>query len=290
MLNILNQVGFDFVKWVYYDYKQFPSVAFTKEEMAIWLAVVGSTLITYYYDDPLYEEMRDFGVSLGLDPDAQMKKSGFCLFSSKACLHVPHDVETSMYYIGDGFTYFLLATSFLSYGTIYDDNRALSVGSQILEGILDIGIVTQVIKRLTGRQTPYMAAKTGNPRGRWHLLPSFATYQSHIPNYDAYPSGHIAATTVAFTIMYENYPEYRPIILTSYGVLSSILMFSMVHLGVHWVSDYPLGIAIGYYFGKVVANRHKPPSMLPKANTEINWQLLPLITPHQYGVGVAVWF
>ena len=276
----------DFLTHTYGDYKQFPSYAFIKEELGIWAGVGFSTILTYYYDRGIYEGARHFGNSLGLDEHAQMK-SIFCPVSN-GCIWIPHDAATSLYFIGDGLTYLAMASSFLGYGVLQKDTKAVSVGSQILEGILDIGLATQVLKRLTGRETPIRAS---SPRGDWDLFPSVSTYQSDIPKYDAFPSGHVASTTVAFTILQANYPEYSHIIMPTYGVLMSLLMFEMVHLGVHWASDYPLGIAIGYYFGKAVSGRYTSrPINLSSRTDEYSSRIVPVVNPNFYGVNLEYKF
>ncbi len=63
------------------------------------------------------------------------------------------------------------------------------------------------------------------------------------------------------------------------------LMFQMVNNGVHWWSDYPLGLFIGYTVGKVVAGRWRQPAA-GKAG------LAPEVTPVAFagGTGAAlVW-
>ena len=291
-LNLLYQkpAFFDFVKYTYDNQKNFFSTAFSKEQMPIWLGVLGATAVTYYYDRPIYESARDFGNSLGLDENSQMQKA-FC-FHPKACLQVPSDGATSLYFLGDGLTYIAMASSFLGYGHLNDDNRAISTGSQIFEGLVNVTILTQALKRMTGRQTPMRANDSDSDRGEWHLLPSVSRYQSDIPNYDAYPSGHTAATTVAFTILLENYPEYGVWIKSSYGVVVSALMFGMLHQGVHWASDYPLAMAIGYYVGKGVARRNRPSEFYEGVAFEDNsfWgnaQVIPMMGQNHYGLSLV---
>jgi membrane-associated phospholipid phosphatase len=209
--------------------------------------------VSYYYDQVWYENIRDFGNNIGLNEYSQMQKA-FC-FHPKACIQVPSDTATSLYYLGDGITYLTLASSFLTYGKIYKDKRAISTGSQMIEGLIDIAVTTQVLKRVFGRQTPMKATQD---RGTFTPFVNLNTYQSNIPSYDSFPSGHVAAVTSSFVIMNENYPEYSTLIKTSYALVMSVLSLEMIHLGVHYTSDYPLGIIIGYYFGKVVSARHSP--------------------------------
>jgi prolyl-tRNA synthetase len=68
------------------------------------------------------------------------------------------------------------------------------------------------------------------------------------------PSGHIATFMSTITIIATNYPEYKWIKPVGYSAMS-LLAFNMVSGKVHWVSDYPIGILIGYVMGKQIANR-----------------------------------
>src|SRR5664279_4126820 len=49
-----------------------------------------------------------------------------------------------------------LAAAFAAYGFIAGDNRALRTGSQIVETILASGTVVQVLKHITGRESPFV--------------------------------------------------------------------------------------------------------------------------------------
>jgi membrane-associated phospholipid phosphatase len=153
--------------------------------------------------------------------------------------------------IGDGRTQFGLAAGFATFGFIADDHRALRTASQIVEGVLAAGAVVQLIKHITGRQSPFVAT---SPTGIWRFFPNQIEYHKHVPSYDAFPSGHIATSVAAFVIISENYPEYSNWIDPICYALSTCICIGMVNSGIHWYSDYPLGIAIGYAFGKLIAN------------------------------------
>jgi hypothetical protein len=51
-------------------------------------------------------------------------------------------------------------------------------------------------------------------------------------------------------------------------------MFQMVNNGVHWVSDYPLGIAMGYVIGKIAAHLGENQSG-NKDEKETAWKMIP---------------
>ncbi len=168
--------------------------------------------------------------------------------------------------IGDGRTQFGLAIAFGAYGFIASDNRAIRTASQTVEAVLSAGAVVQVIKHLTGRESPFVETKTG---GAWRFFPNQIDYHKHVPAYDAFPSGHIATSMAAFIVISENYPEIKWLEPASF-VLAGFIGFGMANKGIHWYSDYPLGIALGYIFGKIVAH----PSYLVKSNNKNEKQSL----------------
>ncbi len=64
--------------------------------------------------------------------------------------------------------------------------------------------------------------------------------------------------TLTFTIINSNYPEYSYITLPLGGLWVTALGLQMMNNGVHWASDYPLGIAIGYLVGKMSTQLGEP--------------------------------
>ncbi|MBC7447852.1 MAG: phosphatase PAP2 family protein [Hymenobacteraceae bacterium] len=165
--------------------------------------------------------------------------------------NVPDNLNSTFYYLGDGWTHLSITGGFWAYGLIGRDNRAAQTASQLLESILVTGLATQTIKHLTGRESPYT---TTYPRGRWRLFPNQVTYSQHVPNYDAYPTGHLATAMATLTVIADNYPEYRGIRPVGYGLMG-LLGYAMLNNGVHWASDYPLGIAMGWGFAKLAVAR-----------------------------------
>ena len=103
------------------------------------------------------------------------------------------------------------------------------------------------MKHITGRESPYVSTVPG---GVWRFFPNQIEYANKVPHFDAYPSGHLATAMATVTVIAENYPEYRYIKPLGYSLMG-LLSFAMVNNGVHWVSDYPLALALGYTFGKI---------------------------------------
>ena len=74
-----------------------------------------------------------------------------------------------------------------------------------------------------------------------------------------------------FTIIDNNYPEHRSWLRPLAYAWCALLGFQMVNNAVHWISDYPLGIAMGYVFGKAAVQRRdaqQQVSIMPLLRTE----------------------
>ena len=162
------------------------------------------------------------------------------------------DVNDFFSYLGDGKVQFGLAGAFAAYGFIAGDHRAIRTGSQIAEVILASGAVVQLLKHTTGRESPFVAT---TPTGRWNFFPNQIKYAKSVPNYDAFPSGHLCTALATLTVVAENYPEQKWIRWVGYPVLAGISM-GLVSQSIHWWSDFPLSIALGYSFGRLVAHPH----------------------------------
>jgi membrane-associated phospholipid phosphatase len=121
----------------------------------------------------------------------------------------------------------------------------------VTEVILAAGTVVQILKHSTGRESPFVATK---PTGRWDFFPNQIEYHKKIPHYDAYPSGHVCTALATLTVIMENYPEATWLPYVGYPAVTW-LAISMVGQGIHWVSDYPVSVAIGFGFGQIVSHK-----------------------------------
>ncbi|GAA3974583.1 hypothetical protein GCM10022407_20300 [Hymenobacter antarcticus] len=234
------------------DLGQFPAYAFRRENTETLVGLAVSSVVLWVADQAILDWSQDFGRFVGLTPKSTQKSLVYIPFRIGSTnlpfeFNVPDNLNSTFYYLGDGWTHLTVASSFWIYGGIKKDNRALQTSSQLGEAILSTGLVVQGLKRLTGRQSPYVATKD---RGEWHLFPSFTRYQSFVPNYDAFPTGHMATAMATVTVIADNYPEYHFIRPLGYSLIG-LLGYSMLNNGVHWASDYPIGVALGYAFGKI---------------------------------------
>ncbi|ALW85138.1 hypothetical protein AUC43_08555 [Hymenobacter sedentarius] len=234
------------------DLGQFPGYAFRKDNARTFMGLAVSSLVLWTADQAITDAAQQFGRYVGLKEASTQKTLVYIPFHIGTAnlpfeFNVPDNLNSSFYFLGDGWTHLTVASSFWIYGGIKKDNRALRTSSELGEAIFSTGLVIQTLKRLTGRQSPYVATKD---RGEWHLFPSYDRYQHFVPNYDAFPTGHLATAMATITVIADNYPEYHFIRPLGYSLMG-LLGYSMLNNGVHWASDYPIGIALGYAFAKI---------------------------------------
>lgn len=229
------------------DWALFMKESFSRENLP-WLGAIGaSTILLIHYDEKLYSGVRKTGRKLNISSKDRTKT--YLKIGGVSVFRGPSDLGSAMYFLGDGWINIGLFGYFETYGWLKDDWRAAQTGHQLAEGLLVTGFTTQVIKRVTGRETP--RAATGK-RGVWRMFPSFKEFQAHRTRYDAVPSGHMATGMMTITVIAENYPDNKYVKPLGYFLLTA-LGFQMVNNGVHWASDYPLGLAVGYGLGKAIA-------------------------------------
>jgi membrane-associated phospholipid phosphatase len=223
-----------------------------KKENVKWLGLTAaSTVLLLQVDESMLESAQNLQ-NLGIEEN---HKHGDIL----GTIPYPKNTSAAMYYLGHGNTSLIIGSGFLVVGALKKDYRALHVSSEIVEGILTLGFRTQVLKRVFGRESPYVSTQPG---GRWDFFPNLSEYDQNKPHYDAMPSGHVATLTSTVTILAKNYPEVKWIRPVGYTLIG-ILGVEMMNSGVHWASDYPLGFLIGYTVGTVVTN-----SKITKVKTE----------------------
>ena len=197
-----------------------------------------------------------------------------------------HRASDFFEYLGDGRPQFGLAGAYAVYGFAFRDQRALRTGSELVEAILSCGTVVQVLKHVTGRQSPFLSTRSG---GVWDLFPNQIEYHKHVPRFDAYPSGHIATAMTTVTVVVENYPEWtwaRPV---GYSIVA-LIGVSMANTGIHWYSDYPLGLALGYSFGMLAAHPLKAGHETQETGQKPQVTVSPMFGDNGTGVAVRVCF
>lgn len=155
--------------------------------------------------------------------------------------------------IGDGKYHALAAAAFIGTGLATGNERTLRVGHDILESLIASGLLVQTFKRISGRESP--AADDHDSR-QWHIFPNLGEYQKHQTKFYAFPSGHITTTVSTLTVIVNSYPEYKWLKPASYAVVAGV-GFGLMSRDMHWISDYPLAVLVGYTIGTIVTGDNK---------------------------------
>jgi PAP2 superfamily len=211
---------------------------------------IASTALLVPIDQKITDNSRQFANSIGLSAANSYGNFG-------PLQNIPQNLGAGLYLVGNGTTVILLSAGFATFGLIKDDYRAQATASGLMESLALSGVYVQTIKRITGRESPFIARENGHPGGNWNPFPSFVAYAQNTPSYDAVPSGHLTTIMAGLTVITTNYPDYKWIKPVGYTMLAG-LCFQMTQSEVHWVSDYPIAILVGYIVGKNIArNRFK---------------------------------
>ena len=247
-----------YLNFVVSDYRDYFATTFRVDNIPYIGAMAIATGFLVDIDQDITDQAQHLGDRLGLKHTNKQK----ALFkwslklggkSVQTPLNFPQDLESGMYFLGDGIVHSSVAVGLWGYGKAAGDDRAVQTGTQCMEAIICTGVGVQILKHSFGRESPQVATEPG---GKWRPLPNPADYQRHVPNYDAMPSGHIATAMATVTVIADNYPDKRWIRPLGYSLMG-VLMYAMLNNGVHWASDYPLGISLGYAFAKICDQRSR---------------------------------
>jgi len=208
--------------------------------------------------------------------DQQGWKAENKMFRKSLIDHRIADIAVNM---GNGRYQFLSAAAFAIPGLIFHDQRAVKTGSNIVEAILSTGILVQVLKRITGRQSPSASTENG---GDWDPFPSIRQYQKDQPAFYSFPSGHLSTATAILTVIANNYPEEKWIKPIGYPLLG-LLGASLVSKGMHWYSDLPLAFFLGYSFGNIIAPEK---NLAPQTISGPSLRIFPALTFNGVQLGI----
>lgn len=280
---------FQFLQRVPGDFSIYLKETFRVKNIWKMGAIAAITGIMVAYDQPIVDEAQRLGRQWHIS-----NKEGLDAYFTIFGLPVrgPTDLGSAMYFIGDGWTHTMVAAGFFTYGLAAKNNRALQTASQLAEGMITTGLISvQFLKHITGRETPNRASAPG---GVWRLFPNQIDYHKRVPNYDAFPSGHLATAMMTVTVIADNYPEHKYIRPLGY-TLMTIVSFEMLNNGVHWISDYPLALSMGYAFGKIAVRRgrtemNEAHSSSGKGPSESLMLYPALLGQNAIGVGISYTF
>lgn len=257
-----------------------------KDSLPWWGGVLGSTALLYYYDEDILKWSEGVGRKNGLGNHDGTKT--FISINNMPILRLPTDSGSSMYFLGDGWMHVGIAFSHYIYGNVTNGTKFTNIGIQMFHSMTVSTLINQVLKRSTGRESPNVRTQY---RGRWRPGPSFKDYWERTAEYDAMPSGHIMTATLTFTILINNYPEQSYWLKPTEYVWLTLLGFQMMNNGVHWASDYPIGIATGYIVGNIVSELGKTKGSDSTNLKDKNSNLLLIPTVNEKGTIIynALW-
>jgi membrane-associated phospholipid phosphatase len=246
---------FAFIKNVPKDVWGISKSPFEKNGWKGFAVIAASSALLIHFDQPLLHGAQQLGSQWHLHPETDYKtlitiKNGS---SDIKIFKVPQNLNSAFYTLGEGWIGVALGAGFWVQGKIAHNNRSLQTASDLMEGFVSAAVITQLVKRTSGRQSPFARTADG---GIWTLFPSFQSYQKNTSNYDAFPSGHLTTMMTTVTILAENYPEYKWIKPLGY-FLMGCTSFAMMNTEVHWIGDYPLALAFGYLNGRLITKRHQ---------------------------------
>ena len=243
---------------------------------------LASTLLLIPIDQQITDQSRAWADRDGLSPDNRYGEVG--------PFKKPENIGAGFYLIGNGSTIVILTAGFATYGLLKNDYRAQATAIGLVESLILSGVFAQSLKRITGRESPFIAIENGHSGGDWNPLPSFSAYATQTPHYDAMPSGHLMTIVAGLTVITTNYPDCKWIKPIGYTLIAG-LSYQMIQSQVHWTSDYPMAIFMGYFIGKTIAkNRFKETKNNETTNKKYSYNFSAL---RQYGVntmGIAVKF
>jgi membrane-associated phospholipid phosphatase len=275
---------FEFITNVPSDLAQFGKTVVAKKNLPKLGVLLGATAVCVAFDQPLLDAAQQFGRFIHLDPERKFNRAiSFNIGSFEVpVLDLPQNLNSAFYFIGEGWPSILVAGSFYGYGIFSNDFRAKQTSSQLAEMFFTLAITTQVLKRITGRQSPFNST---SPGGAWHPFTKPSVYQANVSNYDAFPSGHLATIMATVTILAGNYPDSKFIKPVGYSVMG-ILGYAMMNNGVHWMGDYPVAIAIGYTCGKIALSRCQKKIMKKPRDSGYKSSIMPIFFG-QSGYGLS---
>lgn len=283
---------FEFVTNVPSDIAKFGKAVVAKKNLGKVGILIGATAVLVAFDQPLLDAAQQFGRYIHLDPERKFTRAVSFNIGSFAVpiLDLPQNLNSAFYFIGEGWPSILTAGSLFTYGMLKNDYRARQTSSQLAEMFFTLAITTQVLKRMTGRQSPFDAVKTGNSGGMWRPFTNLSTYQADVSSYDAFPSGHLATIMATVTILAGNYPSNRLIKPIGYSIMG-ILGYAMMNNGVHWAGDYPVAIAIGYTCGKIALSHGQKKIQKASKTSAYKSSVMPLFFGHNgYGLSYRMVF
>ena len=117
------------------------------------------------------------------------------------------------------------------------------------------------------------SAQCGTDLSNWQ---NHSCRRSDVAKHDAVPSGHLQSAIVTVVVIMENYPEQTWMPWVAWPMMG-LFAYSLPATDIHWWSDLPIGVYLGYRFGKIVTrnNRKKTETVAKKT---WDWDVYPTMS------------
>jgi membrane-associated phospholipid phosphatase len=241
----LKKKPFHFITNVPSDIYQISKATLYRANRKGLLLSLAATALLLPFDQVITDGVKHFSRQIHLNAETDYKIP--VKLGTTKILKIPQNLNSALYQLGEGGTSMLLAGGLLVYGKLWHNQQSVSTASDLTETFITMGVTTQLLKRISGRESPFTATDEG---GVWRPFPKFRNYQVNTSNYDAFPSGHLATMMATVTTLVLNYPQKKWIKPVGY-TLMGLTGLAMINTDVHWISDYPLALALGYISAKI---------------------------------------
>jgi hypothetical protein len=189
--------------------------------------------------------------------------------------------------MGDGFFQFGVAGGFFAAGALTGNKRFYRATSQLFEAIFATGLTVQILKHVTGRESPFSSESR---TGVWRMFPDQREFSKDQQKFDAMPSGHLSTAVTTLIVIQDNFPDQPWIPYVGWPIMGWI-SYGLVATSIHWWSDFPIAIAIGYSFAKIVTRVNHPadPLGLEKSKSAWNPDIFPAFSSEGDPILVSTW-
>ncbi|GAA4335669.1 phosphatase PAP2 family protein [Flaviaesturariibacter amylovorans] len=144
------------------------------------------------------------------------------------------------------------------YGFLAKKPRMQTAALLATQSYLTGSALFAVLKKLTGRQRPYIT----DPNTQEVSPRFFGPFYKTPPNpgggstNSAFPSGHTTVSFAAATVFAEMYPDRKWVPVLSYSV-ATLVGLSRITENRHWATDVLAGAALGYLTGRLTVRNYK---------------------------------
>ncbi|MGH7844615.1 MAG: phosphatase PAP2 family protein, partial [Candidatus Binatia bacterium] len=143
-------------------------------------------------------------------------------------------------YYGRGWSLTFLGALLFLLGFLVRKKKWMDAGLLSLDALLISSLVVQLVKHLTGRPRPRLLE---------HAFTFHGPYlRAGMEGFDSFPSGHAVTTFAIAAILARGYPRARYFL---YGA-ATVVSFSRIYLGAHYLSDVVAGALLGILCGRLI--------------------------------------